>query len=421
MLHPSPLRAAVVRVLPAVLAAAVVAPAAAHAGQGDPTNPLVGQRQFLNCEDLSSNGQAWNPWWQVHHAHGRRRKLLEKIARVPTVKSFAGTPANKIGRRMERYMANVDHPMVGGRDCSKKLHYAPREWAQGPIPLIARDRYVGDYPILAIRSLNYSVCKGGKREPGTPYRKSINDFVAQLGRTYDSRVPYRYWDKYPAPGTHWRRYPQRQAAVILEPDRLGLMGNGKGCLSHAEKVRSLELMRFAVGRLTSLPNVAVYIDAGEDNWLSVNQAVHLLRKAGVGRARGFALNATHTGTTRANLRYGDRIARRLHRHYVINTAENAHGKLPKRIWSHRSPLIPIPGPNNTNCNPPNAGLGTEPTTHTGSRWADAYLYISRAGLSSNANNRCGRGPASNVWYMAHALSEARKAVFRAAAWPPKPL
>jgi Glycosyl hydrolases family 6 len=412
----------VLLLLAVALLVAAALPSLAHAGADDPTNPLAGQRQFINCENLSSNGQSWDPWWQVHHARGRAKSLLEKIARVPTTQSFAGTAASKIGRRMERTMANVDHPMVGGSNCSHHLHYSAAKWAAGPIALADRDPYVGDYPVLAIRSLNYSVCKGGAREPSTRYIKSINDFVSQLGRTYDSPTPYRYYDSAPAPGTHWRPYPQRQAAVILEPDRLGLIGAGKGCLSPTEKVHSLQLMSYAVKKLTSLPNVAVYIDAGEENWLSVDQAVGLLRKAGVGRARGFALNSTHTGTTRANIRYGNQIARRLGgKHFVVNTSENAHGKLPKRIYNHKSRLIPIPGPNNTNCNPPNAGLGTQPTTHTGSSYADALLFISRAGLSSNANDRCGRGPTTNEWYMAHALDIARQASFGQAAWPPNPL
>src|SRR4051794_5122031 len=238
-----------------------------------------------------------------------------RIAKVPVVKSFAGTPPSKMGRRMERYMANVDHPTLGGRNCDDAQAYASSTWATGPVPAAARDRYVGQYPVLAIRSLNYSVCKGRAREPDQPYKQAINAFVDQLGRTYDSQVPYRYRDSSPAPGTHWRPYPQRQAAVILEPDRLGQIGQGT-CLSHAEKLESFKLMRWAVKRMTSLPRVAVYIDAGEPGWLTKNQAVTLLRRAGVGGARGFALNATHTATTTSNIRYGDYIAKRLHKHYV---------------------------------------------------------------------------------------------------------
>src|SRR4051794_12494520 len=157
-----------------MLCCPLLAAPGARAGATDPTNPFAGQRQFLNCEDLSSSGQAWDPWWQVHHARGKERALLLRIARVPVVKSFAGTPANKIGRRMERYMANVDHPTIGGSDCSRHLHYSARAWARGPVPLERRDPYVGAFPVLAIRSMNYSVCKGRARTASTPYKPSIN-------------------------------------------------------------------------------------------------------------------------------------------------------------------------------------------------------------------------------------------------------
>ena len=76
------------------------------------------------------------------------------------------------------------------------------------------------------------------------------------------------------------------------------------------------------------------------------------------------------------------------------------------------------------CNPRNAGLGAQPTTRTASKWADAYLWISRPGLSSNGKvgvKACGIGPQGNVWWDPKALWEARQANFAAPAWPPKPL
>src|SRR4051795_6184639 len=68
-----------------LLLSLLLAPAA-RAGAGDPTNPFVGQRQFLNCEDRSSRGQAWAPWWQADSTKGRRRARLMRTARVPVVK-----------------------------------------------------------------------------------------------------------------------------------------------------------------------------------------------------------------------------------------------------------------------------------------------------------------------------------------------
>ncbi|MEA2496339.1 MAG: endoglucanase, partial [Thermoleophilaceae bacterium] len=76
------------------------------------------------------------------------------------------------------------------------------------------------------------------------------------------------------------------------------------------------------------------------------------------------------------------------------------------------------------CNPKNAGLGTQPTTKTGSPYADALLWISRPGISSNGKNgrsECGRGPLENVWWEQRALEEAKLANFKQPFWPPRPL
>jgi hypothetical protein len=435
---------------------AVIAPGLAHGGAtgrkqaANPTNPLAGHRQFLNCETLTSPNQGFNPWLRVHQATGKTRAALLRLAHVPTVWSFAGTSERDIGKRMERYMAEVDHPAIGGSDCSAPLSYSDREWEK-PVPADdPRRAYIGEYPILAIRSLDYASCKGGVGNTGTDYRAFIDSFTKELGRTWSEPFPYGpdpkhhgYSDKRRPPDAYFRPYPQRAAAIILEPDFLALVGNGKGCVSPRAARTSVGLISYAVKTLTTLPNVAVYIDAGEDNWLGVRQAVSLLKRAGVAGARGFVLNATHTGWTKDNIRYGDEIARKLHRHYVINTAENAHGKLPRKYWfgPHCAKLPYGPpgykgkrvavcgdghaasnkGGQNTNCNPPNAGLGAIPTTRTASKWADAYLYISRPGISSNAGNRCMRGPARNVWWTAQAVNEAERAVPRTAPWPPKPL
>jgi cellulase/cellobiase CelA1 len=150
---------------------------------------------------------------------------------------------------------------------------------------------------------------------------------------------------------------------------------------------------------------------------SPSEAVSLLRKAGVRYIRGFALNSNHFEYTRSEIRFGNAVAKRLKKHYVVNTAENANGPLPRRFWKNGSVKSKV-------CNPKNAGLGTQPTSKTGSPWADALLWISRPGLSSNGKNgksECGRGPLDNVWWEFHALELARQANFTQPYWPPRPL
>jgi Glycosyl hydrolases family 6 len=412
-----------VAVVAAAIALVGVAPPSAHAGANDPTNPLVGRRQFIDCEaGHTASASSFSPWWRYYRAGRARRALLAKIAQVPQVKWFAGVgDPRTLGRRAERFLANVDHPQWAGSRCAKRLRYPSAVWRASPVSDARRGPYTGSYPVMAIRAMDYSRCEvdwhGGARNSTAPdgvYRRWIDAFVAQLGRTYDSPAPYRYFNSAPAPDTHWRPFPEREATVIVEPDQLGRLGRHSRCMSPAGRSRALALLRYAVDQLGALPNVAVYIDVGEDGWLTESEAITFLRRSGVARARGFALNSTHFDSTAREIRYGNRIARALGRHYVVNTAENAHGKLPKRRWGPT-------GPNATNCNPPNAGLGRQPTTHTGEKWVDAFLWISRPGISSNKGDRCGRGPTTNVWWQEQALRLARRASFDRAAWPPDPL
>jgi endoglucanase len=226
----------------------------------------------------------------------------------------------------------------------------------------------------------------------------------------------------PFPRGHWVPTSNRQMTIILEPDGLGLMGARRSCLSRSQVPSRLALLSYAAQRLGSTPGMNVYIDAGSSTWLPRGRAIGYLQRAGIEHVRGFALNSTHFNRTSKELRYGDAIARALGTHYVVNTAENANGSLPKRFWGRYGSAA-------TTCNPRNAGLGTRPTTQTGSPYADAFLWISRPGLSSNGkagNPQCGRagGPGGNVFYLKHALRLARqanRASFSKSAWPAPPL
>jgi hypothetical protein len=393
--------------LAALLVLAALAPATAVAGAPDPSNPLAGQRQFIDCEaGRTSSAPRFSAWYYFARSRGTSRRLLAKIAHVPTVKWFTAAPTDPVGplsRQQERYFANVDHPQLGGASCAERIGYSGREWSAGPVPDADRDSYVGSYPVVAFRALNDKSC-GGDADPGNRYRDRIDALAHQLGRTYDASDPYRFWSSGPPPFARWRPYRARGAAVILEPDALGLMGRrARHCVSGGQKTTALALLRYGVEQLGGLQGVSVYIDAGAGDWLHVDEAVTLLRRAGVHGARGFALNASHFNSTSEELAFGERVARRLDTHFVVNTAENARD---------------VGG---ANCNPAGAGLGREPTTSTGSVRADAFLWISRPGISSNAGNRCGRGPDTNVWFQAQALSLARHAAFDRASWPPKPL
>lgn len=379
-------------------------------------NPLAGKRIFMDCQAATEeSAPRFNPWYWFHRYEGsdpQKAGLIGKIAKVPAAKWFAGNSIRPLPTKLEdRFLARVDDPQLGGADCDTPL-------GQG-----ARDQYAGDYPVIAIRAMVHEGCRGydgggAWNNPGAGglYKPWIDAFVKSLGRTWAGPGRFKYRDSGPYPDSDFRAV-DRQATVIIEPDALALMGHISGCLTKTARAHRYALLRYAAQRLGSMPGVSAYIDAGASDWLHTGEAVRMLRNAGVRYVRGFALNATHFEFTKSELKFGNAVARKLGKHFVVNTAENANGPLPRRFWKGGSVKSKW-------CNPKNAGLGTQPTTQTGSKYADALLWISRPGISSNGKNgrsECGRGPLDNVWWEPRALEEARQASFAAPFWPPRPL
>lgn len=389
----------------ACLLLGLAVPAIASADNTDITNQLVGKRQAMDCE-ASHNPSAsrYNAWWAARH--NPKQTGLLKLAQVPSVKWFSGIQERPT-RHVERYLANLDDPQWGGRTCNTHLPYGQR------------DAYVGNYPIVAIRRLVDASCAGMKRT-GNEYKTWIEAFIAQSQLAFipDPGERYQYWGGKPFPRGRWV-HVKRQMTVILEPDAIGLMGARRSCLRRSQVPGKLALLSYAARRLSET-GYNVYIDGGSSSWLSKNKTIDYLRRGGVAYTRGFALGATHFNRTKREMRYGNSIARSLGKHFVINTAENANGSLPKRRWGKY-------GSTAASCNPRNSGLGTQPTTRTGSAYADAFLWISRPGLSSNGKKgsppRCGKknGPRGNIFWAKRGVTLSRQANFAKANWPPLPL
>jgi endoglucanase len=357
-------------------------------------SPQAGQRQWIDCATGHLRGaRPYSVWHQLWRAQGsgsaRRVELLERIAHVPQAKWLAGQNVRRSPYRVIRkHVDNAIAPQWGGPNC--RTEYSGNAGAGDP--------YVGDYPVFAIRQLDHLDCSsryhGGRawnRVKRGNYLPWIEQFIKAL-----------------KPIDH-------HATVIVEPDGLPVIPK---CLSRKAANQRLALMRAVNRRLGGIPNLTTYIDIGSSGWLRRPQAARLLRRAGVRHIRGFALNTTHFNHTRLERRYGNALARRLGKRYVINTAENGRGGLE------------IENPNAKNiknrfCNPRNAGLGTLPTTDTRSRYVDAHLWISRPGLSSNGHSgmrQCSRGPGGNVFWLPKAHQEARLAIFDGQPpWPPAPL
>jgi endoglucanase len=116
--------------------------------------------------------------------------------------------------------------------------------------------------------------------------------------------------------------------------------------------------------------------------------------------RGFMLNVTHYDWTRANIRHGLAISRRVGgKPFVINSATNGRGPVHWRNAAGRR--------QNVWCHPLKRGLGPPPTTATHHPKVDAYLWINRPGYSGGA---CNGGPLPvGTWWPERALSLARYA------------
>jgi endoglucanase len=356
-------------------------------------HPLVAKQQWIDCTTGHLRGAApysvWPDLWSAQRAGDSYRvALLERIAHVPQAKWLAGKNVRQEPSRIVGdYVRNTVAPQWGGPNCD--THYGSRG---GP-----GDPFVGNYPVFAIRQLEHDDCSRSY-DGGGAWNRVNGNYLPWIEKFIEALRPIAY-----------------NATVIVEPDGLPVIPR---CLSRKAGKQRLALMRATLKRLGSVPNLVTYIDVGSSAWLRKPLAKKLLRRAGVRYVRGFATNTTHFNYTRLERRYGNALARALGKHYVINTAENGRGAL--KIKNPDKVSI-----KDRFCNPKNAGLGPLPTTRTDSQYADAFLWISRPGLSSNGHGgmrQCSRGPGGNVFWAPKAHQEARLAIFPGQPpWPPRPL
>ncbi len=179
------------------------------------------------------------------------------------------------------------------------------------------------------------------------------------------------------------------AVVVLEPDAVAEAVDG--CLDDADAVAGrYRLLAAAIDTLKANSAVRVYLDAGNPEWVAdTTKLAKALRRAGVERADGFALNVAGFVSTADNIAYGRKLSDKLDgAHFVVDTGRNGAG----------SPVRPSP---DGTCNPPGRALGDPPTTWTGQPRVDAYLWVKRPGESDGA---CGDGaPPGGVWWPEYAL------------------
>lgn len=188
---------------------------------------------------------------------------------------------------------------------------------------------------------------------------------------------YRGWVRSIASGIGNRR-----AVVVLEPDALSQLD----CLGDGARNERLSMLRDAVNILSD-GGATVYLDAGHPGWHGPSVMADRLQAAGVGRAKGFALNVSNFNRTSENVTYGEAVSDQLGgKRYVIDTSRNGRGG------------------NGEWCNPRDRAIGELPTTNTGAAHADAFLWIKRPGESDGS---CNGGPGAGEWWADYALELAR--------------
>lgn len=196
------------------------------------------------------------------------------------------------------------------------------------------------------------------------------------------------------------------------------------------------MMNYAVDKLKENPGTSVYLDGTHSAWLGSGDAADRLIQAGVADADGFFLNVSNYRLNSHLEKYGtwtskciafashpsswgnghsewcasqyfpanpndfstwvltdqwymDNVesqtwwyAESLLKHFVIDTSRNGQGP-----WT---PTVSYPDAQDW-CNPPDRGLGLQPTANTGVALLDAYLWVKIPGESDGECTR-GLGP-----------------------------
>ena len=299
-----------------------------------PTDPLAG----LPWGNYTGSQDEAMP--SYHDATGVDRRMLARVALRPRMRWYGPWyPDATIEQTARAYLANV----TGGRDD-----------VLGQVAIFRLDPWED----AACRSLPTAAQQAS-------YKRWIDGFAAGIGAT--------------------------RVALVLQPDLPFAL-----CVPHRSQL-PLHMVAYAARVFSALPHTTVYIDAGAADWPTVGQAVGLLRAAGVGYARGFALNATHYDATANEIRFAAAVARGLARaglggrHAVINTSSNGRGFTFQQFhgpdFNNATPCasrasrrcVTLGIPPTANVASPQWGLSAV-SRRLAARYVDAYLWIGRPWL-----------------------------------------
>lgn len=190
-----------------------------------------------------------------------------------------------------------------------------------------------------------------------------------------------------------------RAAVVLESDLTVAVGSNRSPAAREA------LTKWAAETLAKHPNITVYIDGGDSDWLTPAASAQMLKNAGVAYTRGFALGSTHYAPVGSDITYGTKVISSLtslgirNRHFVIDTADNGRGFTWLQFRADHPGMNfddaqPCTRTNTKAC----TALGIPPTTNvTSLSWhltaaersmagahVDAYLWFGRPWLKNQA-------------------------------------
>lgn len=196
----------------------------------------------------------------------------------------------------------------------------------------------------------------------------------------NSASGYRRWIREFAEGLSGRK-----AVVILEPDALA----GADCLRPAQRAERYALIKDAV-QVLKAKNAVVYLDAGHARWKRPEEMASRLAASAIDQADGFSLNISNYIPNPVNIAYGEQLSRRVGgKHFIIDTSRNGIGSAGGE-W----------------CNPQGQAIGRAPTTQTGHRLVDAFLWVK---LPGESDGECGKGnPRAGQWWTDFAIALARR-------------
>jgi endoglucanase len=170
------------------------------------------------------------------------------------------------------------------------------------------------------------------------------------------------------------------------------------------------MLRYAMQTLSQDRNTWVYIHGGSRG-LDTAVFAPILKQVGVQYGRGIAVNISGYDSTAGEMEFGEQMLRDLAKNgvpgkrYVIDTSRNGMGRGKGAEAAHGA------------CNQLGRSLGKRPTTSTGAKNVDAWLWIKPPGESDGA---CFRGDPHSGWFQSYAIDLTERALERGIITP-KPL